>query len=128
MRCRRINTDAHGCGRIRRGDDDAGRYLFQSVSIGVNQCASAQEDSMEIRILGPGCLRCEEVAKRTLNLLAELNIAADFQKITDLKLIAQYNVIATPGLVINGKVKCAGRIPSTQEIKQWLEEESTPVQ
>ncbi|KPK72999.1 hypothetical protein AMJ87_03190 [candidate division WOR_3 bacterium SM23_60] len=78
---------------------------------------------MEIRVLGQGCPRCEEVAKRTLNLLAELNIAADFQKVTDLKAIAQYNIIATPGLVINGTVKCAGRIPSTQEIKKWLEEE-----
>ncbi len=94
----------------------------------MNLLAHSREDIMEIRVLGPGCPRCEEVAKRTLNLLAELNTAADFQKITDLKAIAQHNIIATPGLVINGKVKCAGRIPSTQEIKQWLEEESKTAQ
>jgi small redox-active disulfide protein 2 len=78
---------------------------------------------MEIKILGVGCPRCEEVAKRTLDVLAEMNVAADVQKVTDLKKIATYNVIATPGLVINGKVKCAGRIPAKSDIKQWIDEE-----
>ncbi len=79
---------------------------------------------MEIRILGPGCPRCDEVQKRTINVLAELDIAADVQKITDLKKIVEYRIITTPGLVINGKVKCSGRIPSKEEIKEWIEEEN----
>jgi len=79
---------------------------------------------MEIRVLGPGCPRCHEVEKRTIDVLAEMNVAADVQKVTDLKEIAKYNVIATPGLVINGKVKCAGRIPAKSDIKQWIEEEN----
>lgn len=78
---------------------------------------------MEIRILGPGCPRCGEVEKRTINALAELNVSADFQKITDIKKIAEYKIMGTPGLVINGKVKCYGRIPSADEIKNWLREE-----
>ena len=78
---------------------------------------------MEIRILGPGCPRCGEVEKRTLNALAELNVAADVQKVTDIKKIAEYKVFSTPGLVINGKVKSTGRIPSQEEIKRWIEEE-----
>jgi small redox-active disulfide protein 2 len=78
---------------------------------------------MEIRILGPGCPRCGEVEKRAINALAELKIAADVQKVTDIKKIAEYKVFATPGLVINGKVKCSGRIPSLEELKRWIQEE-----
>jgi small redox-active disulfide protein 2 len=78
---------------------------------------------MEIRILGPGCPRCGEVEKRTINALAELNVGADVQKVTDIKKIAEYKLFATPGLVINGKVKCSGRIPSLEEIKTWIKQE-----
>lgn len=75
---------------------------------------------MEIRILGPGCPRCHELERRTIDMLAELKIAADVQKITDMKRIMEYKIMATPGLVINGKVVCSGRIPSKDEIKEWL--------
>jgi small redox-active disulfide protein 2 len=78
---------------------------------------------MEIRILGPGCPRCHEVEKRTINALAELSVSADVQKVTDIKKIAEYRIIGTPGLVINGKVKSYGRIPSLDEIKAWIKEE-----
>ena len=80
---------------------------------------------MEIKILGPGCPRCDEVEKRTINALAELNIAADVQKIKDLKEISSFGVFATPGLVINGKVKVQGRIPSLTDIKEWTQSETT---
>lgn len=76
---------------------------------------------MEIRILGPGCPRCHEVEKRTLNALAELGLAADVQKISDIKKIMEYSILGTPGLVINGNVKCSGRIPSFEEIKRWIQ-------
>jgi small redox-active disulfide protein 2 len=78
---------------------------------------------MEIRILGPGCPRCHEVEKRTINALAELNVGTDVQKVTDIKKISEYKIWATPALVINGKVKCSGRIPSLEEIKKWIKEE-----
>jgi small redox-active disulfide protein 2 len=82
---------------------------------------------MKIRILGPGCPRCREVEKRTIDILAEMNVAADVQKVTDIKEIMGYNILATPGLVINDKVKCSGRIPSKEEIKKWIEEENCQV-
>ncbi len=78
---------------------------------------------MEIKILGPGCPRCQELERRTLEVLAEMNLAADVQKVTDLKQIMEYKILGTPGLVINGKVKSAGKIPAKSQIKQWLEEE-----
>jgi small redox-active disulfide protein 2 len=78
---------------------------------------------MDIRILGPGCPRCHDVEKRTINALAEMDFGADVQKITDFKKIAAFGVFATPTLVVNGKVKCVGRIPSQDEIKRWIREE-----
>lgn len=80
---------------------------------------------MEIRILGPGCPRCHEVEKRTFNALAELNVGADVQKVSDIKKIMEYKIAGTPGLVINGKVKSSGRIPSLAEIKAWIREAET---
>ncbi len=56
--------------------------------------------------------------------LAELNVAADVEKVSDIKKIMAYNILSTPGLVINGKVKCSGRIPRPEEIKAWIQEET----
>ncbi len=78
---------------------------------------------MEIRILGTGCPRCHELEKRTINALAELNVGADVQKVKDIKEISRYGVFATPGLVINKKVKSSGRVPPSDEIKKWISEE-----
>lgn len=77
---------------------------------------------MEIKILGTGCPRCKEVEKRTMNALTELNAAADVQKVSGIKEIAEYGVLGTPGLVIAGKVKAQGRVPSKDEIKKWVQE------
>jgi len=79
---------------------------------------------MEIKILGMGCSRCDEVLKRTMNALAELNMAADVQKVKDIKEISSYGVLSTPGLVIDNTVKSQGRIPSVVEIKEWIQEET----
>jgi small redox-active disulfide protein 2 len=78
---------------------------------------------MEIKILGTGCPRCGELERRTRNALAELNIPADLEKVTDIKRIMEYGILSTPGIVINGKVKCSGRIPKPDEIKAWLQAE-----
>jgi len=78
---------------------------------------------MEIRVLGPGCPRCQEVKKRTINALAEMNVEADVQNVKDIKKISEYKVFGTPALVINGKVKASSRIPSPEEIKKWIQEE-----
>lgn len=78
---------------------------------------------MEIRILGTGCPRCNELEKRTINALAELSVGADVQKVKDIKEISKYGVFATPGLVINNTVKSSGRLPSSDEIKNWINEE-----
>jgi small redox-active disulfide protein 2 len=77
---------------------------------------------MEIKVLGPGCPKCGEVEKRVKNALAELHVAADVEKITDIKKMMSFGIFGTPGLVINGKVKSTGRIPRIEEIKAWIQE------
>ncbi|MEO0107766.1 MAG: thioredoxin family protein [candidate division WOR-3 bacterium] len=78
---------------------------------------------MEIKVLGTGCPRCKEVEKRVMDVLAETGTTADVEKVTDIREFAQMGILSTPGLLINGKVKSQGRIPSKDEIKKWLEEE-----
>lgn len=75
---------------------------------------------MDIRILGIGCARCNELEKRVRDTLAEMNIAANVEHVKDLKLFASMGVLMTPGLVINGKVVCQGRVPSKEELKKML--------
>ena len=76
---------------------------------------------MTIIILGPGCPRCHEVERRTINVLAELGLAADVQKISDIKKILEFDILGTPGLVIDGQIVCSGRIPRPEEIKAWIQ-------
>lgn len=89
------------------------KYLYPDIF-------SLRRKKMEIRILGTGCPRCNEVEKRTMNVLAELDVVADVRMIKDINEIIQYGIYATPGLVINGKVKSSGRIPTLEEIKTWI--------
>ncbi|MDW7760193.1 MAG: thioredoxin family protein [Acidobacteriota bacterium] len=77
---------------------------------------------MDIKVLGPGCPRCGEVERRVMNVLAELGIAANVEKISDIRKIMEYKILGTPGLVINGKVVSAGKIPRPEEIKAWIHE------
>ena len=77
---------------------------------------------MEIKVLGPGCPKCGMVEKRVKDALADLNVTADVEKITDIKKMMSFGILATPGLVINGKVKSTGRIPRIEEIKAWIQE------
>ncbi len=79
---------------------------------------------LEIKILGPGCSRCQALEKMTSEALAELQVEAAVEKITAIDQIIKYRILSTPGLVINGKVKSAGRLPSRDEIKRWIEEEN----
>ena len=75
---------------------------------------------MEIKILGTGCPKCNALEKATINVLAELNIAANVSKVEDIMQIMNYGIISTPALVIDEKVVIKGRVPSENEIKEIL--------
>jgi len=78
---------------------------------------------MKIKILGPGCKNCEAVEKEVMNALAELSLEADVEKVEETDRIMEHDVLMTPGLVINEKVKVSGRVPKREEIKKWINEE-----
>lgn len=75
---------------------------------------------MDIKILGSGCSKCDklEVAARTA--ASELDIEAEFDKVTDPGEIASWGVMATPALVVDDEVVLTGRVPSSDEVKQLL--------
>ena len=75
---------------------------------------------MEIKVLGPGCPKCQTLEKNTKDAVAELGLAAEVAKITDINEIANYGVFMTPGLVVDGEVKIVGKVASKNEIKKIL--------
>jgi len=77
---------------------------------------------MEIKVLGPGCQRCAKTEKVVRDAGAEAGVAASVEKITDMKEIVTYGVLGTPAVVIDGKVKCVGKVPAPDDVKKWLEE------
>jgi len=78
---------------------------------------------LEVAILGPGCYSCNKLEQDVMAVLSETGIQASLNHVTDPKLMAQYGILPTPSLIINGKVKSKGTIPPKSMIKKWLEEE-----
>ncbi len=75
---------------------------------------------MKIQILGTGCPKCKALAAATESAAKELGIACEIGKVTDMAQIISHGVMATPALVVNGNVKSAGKIPSSEELKKLL--------
>ena len=75
---------------------------------------------MNIKIMGPGCPNCQKVAELVQSSVEELGVDAQVEKITDFQEIAKAGVLSTPAVVINGNVKCVGKVPSKNEILSWL--------
>jgi small redox-active disulfide protein 2 len=77
---------------------------------------------MKIEVLGTGCVKCQTATAMCKEAVKELGIETEVKHVTRIQEIAKYGVLATPAVVINGEVKCVGRIPSLEEVKKWLEE------
>ena len=75
---------------------------------------------MIIKVLGTGCANCKKLEENTRKAVAELGIDATIEKVTEMKDIMSYGVMKTPALVVDGKVKIMGRVPSADEIKKYL--------
>jgi len=75
---------------------------------------------MEIKVLGPGCPKCEATKKNVEEAVNESGLNADITKVTDTMEIAKHGVFGTPAVVVDGEVKCVGKIPKKDEIKGWI--------
>ena len=73
-----------------------------------------------IKVLGGGCENCKQVETISRKAVASMGFQAEIIKVTDWAEIKKYPILGTPGLVINEKVVCAGRIPSEAEVTTWL--------
>ena len=71
---------------------------------------------LSIKVLGPGCANCVKVAEMAQKAVNTLNVEAEIEKVTEIPEIIKYGILATPGLVINEKLVCAGRIPTVAEV------------
>jgi small redox-active disulfide protein 2 len=75
---------------------------------------------LTIKVLGSGCANCKRLEQITLKVVSEMGIEAEVIKVTEYPDIIAYNVLATPGLVINEKLVSSGRIPSPAEVTTWV--------
>ena len=75
---------------------------------------------MEIKVLGPGCANCQKTEKIVKEAVAEAGVEAKVEKITDVMQIMTYRVMGTPAVVVDGQVKCSGRVPKKEEVAGWI--------
>ena len=75
---------------------------------------------MEIKILGPGCARCSQLEQSVKDVVKELALDANIEKVKDIKRIIEYPILTTPGLVVNEELVCSGRVPTKAEVTQLI--------
>lgn len=78
---------------------------------------------MEIKVLGSGCAKCNQLEEATKQAVARAGIDAQIEKVTDVVQIMGYGVMTTPALVVDGQVRVAGRVPSVEDIAALLTRE-----
>ena len=75
---------------------------------------------LSIKVLGPGCANCLKVAQLAQQAVNTLSVEAQIEKVAEFPEMRKYGMLATPGLVINEKLVCAGRIPTAAEVTTWV--------
>jgi small redox-active disulfide protein 2 len=76
--------------------------------------------SMKIKILGTGCARCQQLEKTAKEVVRELGIDAMVEEVKDIKKIMEYPILTAPGLVIDEKLVCSGRVPTKAEVTTFI--------
>ena len=86
-----------------------------------NKFGTKEVISMDIKVLGPGCPKCQQAEKVVKEAVTEAGLDAQVEEVTDTMEIAGYGVFGTPAVVVNGDVKCVGKVPTMDEVKSWIE-------
>ncbi len=74
----------------------------------------------DVKVLGPGCAKCQELLSQTQRAARELGLDCTVQKVTDIREITKYGVMMTPALLVDGQVKVSGKVPSLDDLKKLL--------
>jgi len=75
---------------------------------------------VDIKVLGPGCPKCQQTEKNVKEAVTESGVDAKVDKVTNILEIARYGVFGTPEVVVDGQVKSVGKIPNKEEVKAWI--------
>lgn len=75
---------------------------------------------MKIEILGTGCAKCQKLEELVNDVVKTSGVQVEITKVKDIKKIMTYGVMTTPGLVVDGEVKIAGKMPTADQIKGWI--------
>ena len=75
---------------------------------------------LNVKILGSGSASCRKLEAVAREAAASARLEAEFVKVTDMNEILAYDILSTPGLVIDGKVVSSGRIPTVAEVQAWM--------
>lgn len=75
---------------------------------------------LTVKILGSGCANCKKLEAVAREAASRANVSAEFVKVTEMKDILAYDLLSTPGLVVNEKLVSSGRIPTVAEVQKWL--------
>lgn len=75
---------------------------------------------VEVKVLGPGCAKCKQTYEVVSQAAKAVGVEASVQKVTGMMDIAAHGVMGTPAVVVNGQVKCVGKVPSQAEVEAWL--------
>ena len=75
---------------------------------------------VKLQVLGSGCASCERLAEMVKTAATDLGLDFDLSKVTEIDEITSFGVMSTPALVVNGDVKCSGRVPSEAELKDFI--------
>ena len=76
---------------------------------------------LTIKVLGPGCANCKKLEEIARQAVASAKLEAEIFKVTDMQQIIAYDVLKTPGLVINEKLVSSGRIPTAGQVVEWIQ-------
>ena len=81
---------------------------------------------MEIKVLGPGCPKCQQTEKIVKEAVTAAGVDAQVEKITDVMQIMTYGVMGTPAVVVDGQVKSIGKVPKKEDVLKWIQTEKAP--
>jgi hypothetical protein len=105
-----------------RAREEYGKAFLREFKKSQGIACEETRAGLEIKVLGPGCVHCDRLEKELIEAMTEMDVAADVEHVRDIKAIGRYGIMGTPALIINGDVKCVGRVPPRNTLKQWIRE------